>query len=551
MEKPIDLNDAQSVALALVKTPSITGSAGEVSYPETFLRVLAQIPYFRKNPELLLSIPIPGDMRQRANVFALAKGKGTRCVVLTGHYDVVDTSDYGVFEPFAFDPQALEEKMIAHFARKEHLTASEQLLLKDLQSGEFMLGRGLLDMKSGLAAGIVVLSRFLQNPDRTGNILFLAVPDEEGSSAGMKAASTQISEFALHHGIEIECVINLDAAVDSKDGEEGKAVFCGSVSKLLPFIVFVGRAAHAGAPFEGFNPSLAAAFFVRDMEGNSELLNSRSVVPGEEPPPPTVLYLREMRSRYDVTMPADVFCAMNVLSHEKSPEKAFAKITEAVERSLEGALSLFKERASAFSRLTQSKMMAPNYMPRVIDFALVQEKAERVAPGITQRLRENARRLHPEDRVLQTAYIVHEMLPYATLETPCAVVGFAPPFYALSSVDAEQHRDFLTLLKETVMRFNKEQNESIRLRPYFPGISDMSFIAPEIASNSLSFLRELSPVDQDDLVVYSKPKLDVPVINIGPWGREYHRPGERVHRKYAFSLLPELLFRVTTSVLSI
>ena len=33
-----------------------------------------------------------------------------------------------------------------------------------------------------------------------------------------------------------------------------------------------------------------------------------------------------------------------------------------------------------------------------------------------------------------------------------------------------------------------------------------------------------------------------PVVNIGPWGRDYHQKWERVHMPYAFDVLPDLIY---------
>jgi len=44
--------------------------------------------------------------------------------------------------------------------------------------------------------------------------------------------------------------------------------------------------------------------------------------------------------------------------------------------------------------------------------------------------------------------------------------------------------------------------------------------------------------------VAAAERLGVPVINIGPWGRDYHQRLERVHEAYSFETVPELVYRV-------
>jgi len=44
--------------------------------------------------------------------------------------------------------------------------------------------------------------------------------------------------------------------------------------------------------------------------------------------------------------------------------------------------------------------------------------------------------------------------------------------------------------------------------------------------------------------------LDLPAINVGPWGRDYHQRTERVYMPYAFSGVPELIWRIVDDLLS-
>jgi len=73
-------------------------------------------------------------------------------LVLNGHMDVVPA---GELDRWSWDPFGGQ-----------------------LQNG-YILGRGASDMKGGLAALLVALSKITSIPDLKGNILFMAVPDEE------------------------------------------------------------------------------------------------------------------------------------------------------------------------------------------------------------------------------------------------------------------------------------------------------------------------------------------------------------------------------------
>jgi arginine utilization protein RocB len=164
---------AREIALTLAAWPSVTGSAEEEAFAGKLAGLLGHF-------DTAWTEPVPGD--RRTNVFALKRGRGRRTIVLTGHFDVVPANDYGALEPFAFSPERLLPEAIARLRR----TGENGLALADFESGEFLPGRGLLDMKAGLAAGIAAMEAYRGD----ASLLFLGVADEEERSAGARAAAT-------------------------------------------------------------------------------------------------------------------------------------------------------------------------------------------------------------------------------------------------------------------------------------------------------------------------------------------------------------------------
>ena len=129
------------------------------------------------------------------------------------------------------------------------------------------------------------------------------------------------------------------------------------------------------------------------------------------------------------------------------------------------------------------------------------------------------------------------------------VLGFAPPYYARADFDRETHSSFLQMLRAELSRFSREIGKSVRVRPYFPGISDMSFLSPSDSAQQRAFVRNLTPVADISSSESARTRVGCPVINLGPWGREYHQLGERVHRHYSFEEMPLLLSRLVAAIL--
>lgn len=444
--------------------------------------------------------PFPG----REIVLALCRGRGRQTVLLTGHYDTVATTNFGpALEPHACDPEALTPLLIEDL-RKSGVNPQA---LADLESGEFLPGRGLLDMKGGLAAGLAVLRQFAcEDPKPAGNLLFAAVPDEEVASNGMRSLVARLPHICEEQGLDIRLAINLDSEVDNGDGSQGRAIFHGSVGKFLPLVVFLGRPAHAGSPFDGVNAALLMAEFIRRVEANPQTGDPLSPTP---PAPPVVLYARETRDHYDVTMPQSAYCAVNVLTHTQSAAEVLAGFRDLSRASVHGALEILHARSGG-------------RMPRW--------------PGTILTVDELKRRVAGEPRagssVEECAAWIQRMAAQAGIEGPAAIVGFAPPFYPR----AEWHGG-AALLRQI-------EDARVCVRPYFPGISDMSFLNP-VADGSAEHVQANCPATLEGI----SNDMRVPTVNIGPWGRDYHQKLERIHAGYAFEVLPEVLARIARGVL--
>ena len=95
-------------------------------------------------------------MIARSNVFALKRGQGCahNRAGRAFRYGAVD--DYGALEPLAFDRRSAA----AGDHRRLRRTGENALALADFESGDFLPGRGLLDMKAGLAAGLAAMEAY-------------------------------------------------------------------------------------------------------------------------------------------------------------------------------------------------------------------------------------------------------------------------------------------------------------------------------------------------------------------------------------------------------
>ena len=487
---------AREIALALTSWPSVTGSRDEADLAPRLARFLAGF-------DAVWTSPIPGDAR--ANVFALKRGRGRRTIVLTGHFDVVPVNDYGALEPLAFAVERLLPEVISRLRR----SGENALALADFESGDFLPGRGLLDMKAGLAAGIAAMEAYAGD----ANLLFLGVADEEERSAGARAAAPLLPAVALQHGLDIDLVINLDAISDQGDGATGRVVALGSIGKQLVTAFVVGKEAHACYPQDGANAAYLAAELLTEFEMAPELGETSGT---ETAAPPTALHAKDLKSGYNVTTPAQCWLYWNTLQHRRSAAEVFD-------------ISLMLARRA----MARAQRKAGRDIP-VMSYA---ELALRVPQDVRAEIASRAGALTHLDLPERAKLATAEMWAASGLPGPAVVMGFgAIPYPAVSLSDAG--------LEDAIVK--AAAAHGLGAVRYFPGISDMSFLGE--ASGDLSAAAANTPIWGTGFTMPAS--AGYPCINIGPWGRDYHHWLERLHAPYAFETLPLVLLSVIDAVMN-
>jgi arginine utilization protein RocB len=472
---------ARNLSLLLTSWPSVTGTSDEAGFArklEDALKSMGFADTWRS--------AIPGDALGRSNVFALKKGRSKRLIVLAGHFDTVPFDDYGAHP--ALSPLDLRDSL----AKELRATGTNALALQDLESGDFLPGRGLLDMKSGIAAGIAAMEAY----EGEASLLLVATPDEEDRSAGMRAAAPLLPRIADEHGLEIALVVNLDAISDQGDGTQGRVAAMGSIGKLLVSALVIGQQSHACYPHDGANAAYLAAELVREFELAPELAEQTG---DEMAAPPTALHAKDLKQGYNVTTPAEAYVYWNTLQHRRTSE-------EVMEISLMLARRAMMRAGEKLSRPIE-----------VLSFADLDAAVAAHAQG--------------DDLPEQTKHAMREAWNKSARGGLGVVMSFGSIPYAAVSL---QDQTLRTVIAEAVAPFG------IGTISYFPGISDMSFVGQ--SSGDASFFIRNMPLAGTGLSLQSPAGL--PCINIGPWGRDYHHRLERLHAPYAFETLPRALLAV-------
>ena len=132
----------------LVKIPSTSNTETEKSCADYIAEQLAKQPYFKEYPEQTGKYLLPEDSFGRSVPWGLVKGRnGSRkTIILTGHYDVVDTEEYGNERALAYDVEKWKDLEKSDIA----LNGMPEKVKKDYLSRDRMYGRGKADIKDKL-----------------------------------------------------------------------------------------------------------------------------------------------------------------------------------------------------------------------------------------------------------------------------------------------------------------------------------------------------------------------------------------------------------------
>jgi len=527
-----------NLMLDLVKIPSFSATAGETLCADRICEHLSTFSAFRKHPEDLRRIPIPGSPHGSAAITALVRAEPPtpRTVILEGHFDVVDIEVYGPLREVALDPEACTRRM------KEMPLPEEAR--RDLESGNYLFGRGVMDMKFGLAMAMCLLAEASENPRSFGvNLMLVAVPDEENNAAGMRAALSALADVQ-EEGLDLLGCIMVEPSDPGYIGGNGRVVSFGTVGKIMPFVLVMGKEAHGSEYFDGINANLVLAHLNLLLEGNPDLAD----IQGEENyPPMACLKQKDLRDAYSITLPERACAYYSLITTCHTPESLLRRIDEAAAEALRRTAEHLDRGKRAFAMRANLPGWPPTPIGRVIRYADLLESAKRAfgAPLETH-LSDFLAKLPPSmDEREKGIALVNEVLTVSGEKGPLAVTGFMPPFYPYRTNfrATEKERAFAALGDAIVEEAREAFGETLRKNEHFGGVSDLSYLGFQGNPADLETLRLNLPgwgilygLPVEDLL-----KLDIPALNIGPSGKDAHKMTERLELGYSMNVAPRLL----------
>lgn len=510
----------------LVSWDSRTGTKGEIDFPYKLKDTLFEQQYFQDNPT---HVKLHDAGRDRHALTALYKSEQTNnTIVLMSHFDTVHTEEFGDLRDMAFQIEALTEVI-----KKQKSTFPVEAQT-DIETDEYLFGRGTMDMKMGLVLHMHLLEQ--ANKEQWPiNLLLVTVPDEEVNSAGMRAAVEGLTTLREKESLDFQIFLNSEPSFSQEPRDEQYYIYSGTIGKIMPSALFYGRATHAGEPLSGLTGHYMNTYLTQAMEFNEDFVEESH---GEETPLPICLQTNDLKQDYSAQTSHHSYALYNVFVMNRNAQE----VMEIFKATAEQAMKACQE---DYEAICQRKGVEPIGTINVLTYDELYTHAEqKMGVRELESLTENVLANDILDDRQKSVQLSDTLMMHCPELAPVTVLFYAPPYYpAVNSSDNSFVQDMIVFAQQTL----KERfNVSAKQIHYFNGISDLSYVNYSSKDRGWVAYQRNTPVWGD---VYSIPfeamqTLQSPVMNIGPFGKDAHKVTERLHKESAFIQTPYVLKQV-------
>lgn len=511
----------KELTMDLVGIQSDTLSAMEIDMAKHILDLIKDQDYWKENPELC-GLYDGNDRIGRLIPWAMRKGTGSKTLVLSGHFDCVEINCYGTVKDVALKPLELKERL-------SELEWNDEDIVRDLNDDNWLFGRGTADMKGGTAVMICELfhaARENLNPEL--NILYVGVGDEETAAEGIFQSVGLLTELKDKYHLDYKLLVNGEPT--TKADASRYTYYDGSIGKALPFIVVKSRLAHVGNIMQGLNGTLIASNIVRRLELNTDLCSEAY---GCKCVPPTVLYMKDTKKFYNVSIPLYTEIYINTLFTNSSNALSILNdIYKICEAAAEEAVETYNK---AYDFM-QPEHPNPNHTVRVMTLEELEDYCRSINKSYEEEkaafVKVKVEEVNSGKSLTQLATgfeLIEWIIEKSEITDPMIVIGLMAPY-----VPAVNNHYFEEFDREKMIALTQEALDefgiTVDVVPYFMGLSDNSYISCKDATDDLKALKSMiTPKEVYYPTLKEAEYIALPSIIVGPWGKDYHTISERVY----------------------
>lgn len=544
--------DVKEITKELVSVPSIVREpGGETACAKKIYDYYMSLDYFKMNQDKVKMLKTINDFIDRHSTYAYVKGtKGNsnKTIILLGHIDTVGVDDFGDIKQHAFNPNILPKLFMK-------MNISDEVK-QDILSEEYMFGRGALDMKSGVAGHMYLIKYFSEHPEElNGNILAYAECDEEDGSNGILTGLKEFNYLKEKEGFEYIACINADYSTGYNISDTNRYDYFGSIGKLLPCFYVIGKETHVGQAFGGLDPNLITAELTRLIELNTELCDEAQ---GEVTMPPMSLKQSDIKEGYTVQTALAAYVYYNFFTHSMSPADVIKKCKKKAKEAFDNIVRYTNDSYKKYCELCNLEYKKLPWKTRVYTWEeLYDELKVKHGSKFTEHIFKYAEELNVDEPSLDlrlfSIRVIEEAWKWVDDKSPAIITFFGSVFSARIEMTGknENEKKLLSGVNTSIKNVQNHCENHIKVRMFYPYISDSSFMSISDDVASIEVLGKNMPswktkyfYDVDEVL-----SINVPVVNIGSFGKDGHKFTERVHMKYTFENVPNMTYLTVCELL--
>jgi arginine utilization protein RocB len=508
-------NELRSLTQTLVSFNSVVNSNGEKVLADKIYEILSGFEVFKNHPECLRMCPVKDDPLQRFSILALVKKPDVSDTLLgIGHFDTVGIEDYGDLKSYALDSEELPVQM------KKNMADSE--VLRDLADPDYLFGRGALDMKSGIAIWLTLLHD-VSLTDFNKNLLVCFVCDEEGNSKGMIDAIPHIQQMKDDFDLDIQSAVDTDYSSPQYPGDTRRFLYGGTIGKLLVQYLCIGKEAHAGDPYAGVDANHLVSALIEEINMNPMYCDKNDI---DVTVPPITLTVKDDKQQYSVQTAKTASVAFNVTTIGRSIEQWEEMFIKAGQKAMGHVIDRLNT-----SYRDYTGMKGIDYVPLPWKVNVTSFQMDSTVNLMLE--------VQEDERDFSLRWVKQQ---FNSDQKPQIVLFLSMPYYPHHTLDTNnpKHQQFISDIQRCAPDYT--------FLPYYPYISDLSFVS-RANPMDVSAIRRLIPgYDKLNRMNWSAlDSLDIPMINVGPWGKDAHKLTERVFVPSIYSVY-EILYNYLLKV---
>lgn len=535
------MNRIEQLTRILTNQFSVVETEGEREISNLIYEILQENPYFKQHPEQLYFVDAKDEFN-RKSVVAIVKGKipSKKTVVYLGHTDTVGISDYQELKQYANQPDILKAKL-------KEKTWNEKITA-DLNNDNYLFGRGIFDMKSGVAVIMALLEKFANEVDQLeGNIIFAAVCDEEANSHGMLSFVEHLATIANEY--DIQSIICSDYMSEAYPNDPNRYIYVGTIGKLMPSFYVVGKETHVGESFNGIDPNAISSAILNEIQMNVDYCD---IVDNEITLPPISLLQKDGKTEYSVQTAKTAVLFFNYATYYSTPEIVLNKMKQAAKKAFDQVILNLKQQYQKYNQIRKQSHLSLPWKTQVVTYEELLKHIQQTIPDIHEKLNTYANQLMSEKLDPRTfaQKMVQKLHMFYDNDDPIVIVYLSPPYYPHNYVNGKNKKEKALLDAVQHAIHKTKYDKPIVSRKFFPYISDISYAsAPE--NHIMDNLKQNMPGFgiRYDLPINAMQKLSLPVVDIGCFGYDAHQVSERVQKSYSFEITPKLIYETTKHLL--